>query len=501
MKRILQHPLYQSYACLLAGMLLLIASGPKWHFSLATWIYPLLLLRYLTLRKGVWPLLLFFAAYYMSMKIAYTGVVPVPGVAGLIVLLIISLTAALPYFVHVSFSRPSVFLGTLLFPMALVGAEFAASFGPYGTWGSLANTQFENKILLQLASVTGLWGITFVTGWTASVVNWLWTQTLEKRTFIQMKAYLACMLIVVLFGAVRWLMPHQSNRNVKVAGVAVRMSWNNFNLNELSKDTLLPEFEPQRLQLINNASKVLEMASAEAKKGASIIVGAEGNIFLLKRDEPAFFEKAKATAREHGIYLFLGMGVPIPGKTPFVAENKVAVFSPEGKLVYQFYKANPVPGEPCLKGDGILPVIDSPYGRLSTVICYDADFPGLVKQAGEKEIDLLLIPANDWQEITPYHTQMALFRGVENGTSLVRETTNGLAAMADANGKVMAQVDYFTHNGELSMSAELPRQRKMALYPYIGDAFAWMCLLGVGVLVTLSLSGKRAILEKQNRYA
>lgn len=498
MKRLLQYPYLQSYGCLFIGMALLTLTGSKWHLGLATWIYPLLLLRFLALRKGTWNLILFFILFYFSIKLAYSGAVPVPGIAGLAVLLLITSFVSFPYFVHAFTYRPQAFWTTLALPVTLVASEFALSFGPYGTWGSIANSQYGDEILLQLASLTGQWGITFVIGWTASVANWLWSNSFQKAPRFRLKSYFAFMTLVLVFGLVRWLIPQTSGEKVKVAGVAVKMSWGDFNMDELAKNILSPTFELQRRHLLQLADQWLSLASKEAKKGANIVVGAEGNIFLLQKDELAFLEKAMALAKQENIYLFLGMGVPVPGKIPFSVENKVVIISPEGRVLYQYYKSNPVPGEPCIKGNGVLPVIQSPYGRLSTVICYDADFPRLVKQAGEKKIDLLVIPANDWQEISPFHTKMALFRGIENGTSVIRETTHGLAAIADASGTVLASKNYFD-TGDLIMEAELPMRGKWALYPIVGDAFAWLCCLGVCMLDIIAIFQFISKKKKQNK--
>jgi predicted amidohydrolase len=38
--------------------------------------------------------------------------------------------------------------------------------------------------------------------------------------------------------------------------------------------------------------------------------------------------------------------------------------------------------------DGKLHALDTPYGRLSSVICYDADFPRLLAQAGDLRADI-----------------------------------------------------------------------------------------------------------------
>jgi apolipoprotein N-acyltransferase len=486
MKNLLQRHLLYSYACLLLGMALLVLTGSKWHIGLAAWIYPVLLLRYLGTRKGTWNLLLFFALDYMAIKLAYAGAVPVPGFMGLLVLLLITSFAAFPFFLHYFIYRPQVFWATLVLPVSLVAAEFMFSFGPYGTWGSIANSQYDDKILLQVASLTGQCGITFVIGWTASVVNWLWSHSFQKQFFFKLKGYFAFMALVAIFGLVRWLAPPASDQKVKIAGIAVKMNWGHFDMDELAKETLNSKYENQRLHLVQLSDQWLGLAEKEAKAGANIVVGAEVNVLILKQDEPSFLEKAMKLAKKDKVYLFVGLGVPIPGKIPFSLENKVIIISPEGSVLSSYYKSNPVPGETCIKGNGVLPVINSPYGRLSTVICYDADFPDLVKQAGQNKINLLIIPANDWQEISPFHTKMAFFRGIENGTSVIRETTRGLAAITDASGNIVASKDYFD-GGELVMVADIPVHGKWAFYPIIGNAFAWLCCIVIGAWSILSV--------------
>ena len=94
-------------------------------------------------------------------------------------------------------------------------------------------------------------------------------------------------------------------------------------------------------------------------------------------------------------------------------------------------------GKPFVPGDGKVPTVQTPYGRLSTVICFDADFPGTIRQAGQAGADMLLVPGNDWRAIDPYHTQMATFRAIENGFSLVRQASNGLAMTVDYEGNVL----------------------------------------------------------------
>ena len=43
--------------------------------------------------------------------------------------------------------------------------------------------------------------------------------------------------------------------------------------------------------------------------------------------------------------------------------------------------------------DGIIPVIETPYGRLSTAICFDMDYPAQILQA--RDADIMLVPGYD----------------------------------------------------------------------------------------------------------
>jgi hypothetical protein len=78
-------------------------------------------------------------------------------------------------------------------------------------------------------------------------------------------------------------------------------------------------------------------------------------------------------------------------------------------------------------GDAAVATVDTPYGKLANLICFDADFPGLPRQSGGQGVDMMLVPSNDWREFGAVHTQKATLRAIENGYSLVRQDTEGLA--------------------------------------------------------------------------
>jgi len=103
---------------------------------------------------------------------------------------------------------------TLVFPLALVASEYLVSFGPFGTWGSIAYSQYEHLTLLQLLSITGLYGITFLIGWFASVAESVW-----EAGFVITKArrectvFALCLVGVLLYGGGRLTLVSSAFRN------------------------------------------------------------------------------------------------------------------------------------------------------------------------------------------------------------------------------------------------------------------------------------------------
>ena len=197
-------------------------------------------------------------------------------------------------------------------------------------------------------------------------------------------------------------------------------------------------------------------------------------------------------AKEENIYIVL------PtfdfGKSPAV--NAVHIIDPNGEVVLSHVKYGGNQFEGTLKGDGILQTVDTPYGKLSAVICWDADFPAVIKQAGEQNVDLLFVPANDWLGVSDIHAGMATFRAVENGMTIFRQTGQGVSLVSDAYGNVLNRVDTFEESAEGFAGIQkvsTPIGSLNTLYPSIGDLFGKGMLLGfVGLLIGLFFTRRKS---------
>jgi apolipoprotein N-acyltransferase len=116
---------------------------------------------------------------YGALWIAKRDTSPVPGPIYLVVIAAEATIVTLAFVAdRIASPRISGVLATLIFPMALVSAEFLRSrFTPAASWGSIAYSQYGFMPLMQLPALVGLWGITFVVAWFASTFELAWSRS------------------------------------------------------------------------------------------------------------------------------------------------------------------------------------------------------------------------------------------------------------------------------------------------------------------------------------
>ncbi len=178
-------------------------------------------------------------------------------------------------------------------------------------------------------------------------------------------------------------------------------------------------------------------------------------------------------AKEEGIYLIVSLLV----KTPYesLKENKTIAFNPQGEQISEYFKYGRSIGELCQKGDGMLKSFDTEYGRIAPFICSDMAFSSKIRQAGKANVDLLIIPASDWKEMTLLAAKTAIVRGVENGSNVIRHANKGISTVSDDKGNMLARTDYFQSDTK-TLSAQVIMKGRFTLYSYIGDLFVYLCI-------------------------
>ena len=323
------------------------------------------------------------------------------------------------------------------------------------------------------------------------MVNQLWEQGFQNPSTQRSSVlFLGALLIVLAFGNLRLAFAPSVPRTVRVAGLAAdRALWHGLNLPSAAEiaagtDELRSSVGAKTMPLLDD---LFLRTRQEAQAGAKIVSWSEAAAFILKEDEPAVIERARTVAREEGIYLQLGLVIYLRSDHFPYAENRAIMIDSSGEVAWDYAKTiHPLDDRFVFApGPGVLPMTDCPYGRLTTAICFDADFPSLIRQAGGA--DLLLLPANDWEPVAEMHSRMAIFRAIENGVSLVRPTGNGISLAVDDLGRLRAyNADYFVTN-EHTLIATVPIKGRPTFYSRVGDIFAYLCVVGLIVLSGLAV--------------
>jgi apolipoprotein N-acyltransferase len=484
----------QSLAFLLAGALLSELSFGKGSIAMAAWLGPVCLLRFVHLRPSVKRVLVLWPVIWVALLIANLEVTPFSGVAYIATFAFGALCAVLSYLAdHIVSARVKSFAATLVFPAAWTAIEYLAGFaGGRATWGDIGYTQFGNVPLMQLASVTGIYGIGFVIMWSASAINWAWDREFGADAMRGLAVYAAIVSAVMIGGAARVALA-RSGASVRAAVISTPR-----NLFEKGEATCILENRVPASQRAASGAKLdrlqswfLDSTRREARAGAKIVVWPEWGLLINREEEPAFLARAQRLAAEEHIYLLMGMASIGTGQKP--VQNKAVLLDPSGRVAFTYLKHLLVPGMEASitsPGDGHMPIAETPLGRMTAAICYEGDFPSYIRQATQNRAGILLLPINDWRGIEDIHLWMAAFRAVENGIPVIRANSIGISAIVDPFGRVLARTDHSSPDAPV-MVAQVPLQHVRTIYGTIGDLFAWLCVVGAPAGIAFAVFARR----------
>jgi apolipoprotein N-acyltransferase len=480
---------------LLIGFALLPFTFFQTVIPLAAWLAPLFLLRFTrTSRRPRAALALVFLAYAVAVLIASRGL-PFNFFGFLGNILFKGLVWTLPYAIdRLLAHRLQGWSRSLVFPLAFTSLDWLLSLLKVSSSGSPAYSQYGISALLQLLSITGMWGITFLITWCAAILNELWEHRFDWRSLRgQLGLFAGVLVMVLLFGSLRLYMAAPASQSVKAATITVDsqtvqdatklIDWAKFNRSTDAERAAL------RPKLAATVDQMLARSQTALRSGAKIVTWQESSGWVLEEDKPAILEQAATLAKRYGAYLQISLEVLTRTPSlPYLRDQSILI-DPTGRILWVYDKTHPVPYDEAfvtISGPGKLPLVDTPFGRWSTAICYDTYYPALIRQAGKNKVDILFAPTNDVHPYAASAIAMADYRAIENGFAMIRPTGNGLSAAIDPLGRVLASQDYFTSSSGI-MLASLPTHGVTTLYSRIGDAFAYLCVIGLILLAGQAL--------------
>lgn len=460
------------------GAALLALSHFRFGIGALGWIAPIPLLRHVRVTSGWRARLAFLMASLAGWVLALAKIAtpPLSPLFAVSFALPVGVLLTFPYVLMPHVRRLGEGASVLAFAALMVTGEWALHTAlPFGTWGAAAHTQIESLALLQLASVTGIHGVSaLVYLVAASAESWLHDPG-RRAPFV---AAAMGVLVVVGGGQARLAAATAAgSANVRVAAVGT--------------DSMIGAGPiPDDAELARVEAGLFERTRAAARAGASMVVWTEAATMVHPADESAFLARVGGLARDARLTVVAGYIVP-HSLTPLRYANRYALLAPDGTIDHVYDKRHPVPGEPAAPGTGPLPVyVGSELGRVSGALCYDYDFPRLGLEHARLGVDLVALPSSDWRGIDPIHTQMAAIRAIEGGQSVLRSTRFGLSAGIDPHGRMRGWLSHWDE-GDRVLVVSLPRHRVTTLYALGGDWFPIASVL-FGLLALVAASIRRS---------
>jgi len=363
------------------------------------------------------------------------------------------------------------------FPVLVTAFEYIVFiFSKDGTAASIAYTQSNNLYLIQVASVTGILGISFLISLFPSSLALIWFSRKNRKnsntlTLITVSIY----FIVIIFGAVRLNQPSSGNP-VSIAMISLDESENKwvFDQNPLKKTEL--------------ADHYLRELAYLADSGAKIILLPEKVIYLTDPTDSFVLQKFMDFAVNRHVQLILGGAKQQNGRW----YNNAWVISGQGNLVADYQKVNLFEGE---IGDGFssgdkIAVFNTGNVNEGVAICKDMDFQQFILGYSKKSPAILYVPAWDFVSDGWLHSRMAILRGVEGGFSLLRNARQGRLTISDWRGEVLVE-----RNSEAGiktiLTGNISAKPHPTIYAMAGDWFGTVCLFASAGFGLFLFSRKR----------
>lgn len=434
---------------LLSGAMFYVSQGLDNVWALA-WIAPapLLWLAYRgTPRRQVFAAsFVAFACGQIYMVQCYGGLLP-PIIIAPLEIAMCTLFPLTVLFAGEAQRRLSPLAALIAFPALWAAIEYGiGQVSPHGTFGSLAYAEVSFPAGIQIASLFGLYAVTFVLCLSANALA-----LLARRHWVEGGVGVALCALVLAFGFVRLAEP--TGPSVRVAALTDADTW----------------YVENRTRTLAASKATTQTYAATirspALRGVQVVAIPEGAVQMHEEWQSTVLAPLASAAEASHALVLAGTYVPAP------SQNRAFAFLPGGAVETYAKRHLLAPFETEAPGRG-LGLLGHGY---ATQICKDMDFPGTVRGTAAHGVRLMIVPANDFDRDGWIHARMAIMRGVENGFAVLRSALNGLETISDAEGRVLARAGT-SRPGMVVAAASVPLGPGPTLYTRIGDVFAWLCI-------------------------
>ena len=406
-------------------------------------------------------------------------------------------------------------------PFLWVSLEYARSNMGFMAfpWGLLSHSQYQTLKVIQIASLTGHFGVSFLVAMVNAAAAGLIlalseranaTPPVRARVSRRAAAVLSSAAAVCAIGA---LIYGQFTLSKPIDGKRIRVTVVQGNIEQSKK------WDPDHARSIMDTYTALTQEAS--KENPDLIVWPEAATpgLVLKRMD--LYSQILKIVKGAGTHFVIGSSeYPKLQKTALErgkTGNTALFFSPEGKILSQYLKIRLLPFGEYLPMEGAIPwsclqiptvgshirgeeftLFHTPDFGFAPTICWETIFPEIIRQFVRGGGQFIVNITNEaWFGKTAAPRQfvsMNVFRAVENRVYLVRSANTGVSCFIDPHGSVVDRVrdalgeDLFVRG---ILTGEVVPLNSRTFYNRFGDWFAWLSIFcSVGFLAAAFLFKK-----------
>jgi apolipoprotein N-acyltransferase len=415
------------------------------------------------------------------------GVIGVPAVVAVGALLLPALVFGVVVLVFrrlIGRHRPGAAM--LVVPALWVAYEYVyAMVSPHGTFGLIAYSQMNWLPVAEVASLTGAWGISFCVFLFPSALATLIASRDRRRALVP-----AAIAALVLASVVSWgwrraaPSPDSAQRGQAIAIALIASDAREYQF----PNTDAASLALARLYAAEAAHLAARIESAAA--GADAVIVLPEKIGAVSDTATAVVDTAmQRAATAAGATIVVG----VDRGDATIRRNEARLYAPAGGPPVIYDKHHLIPGleDVDLAGTSRV-VIDRPSGRWGVEICKDMDFPALSREYARDDVDVLVVPAWDFDVDGWLHSRMAILRGIEGGVAIARAARHGRLTVTDSRGRIVAEASSAASSfATLVTTARISHET--TLYARFGDWFAWLCLAIVAAIALRGVGASRRL--------
>jgi apolipoprotein N-acyltransferase len=397
-------------------------------------------------------------------------------------------------------SQRSIALACMGAPFVWVTFEFVRAHLPEISfpWNLLGYPASANLALLQLTTITGIYGLSFLVAAFNALIAWFDdASTPSSARRLTILGIATAVILIVMFAGPRLIPQAQANHFARAVQLdfpeveSYSSTWfqeHVADLDEIEHLSLASHGRPTDLLVWPEAPAPFSFEDPQFARRASALAIQSHHSFIAGTIEWRPLNDSSAPGARHVL----------------VPYNSAVLVDTQGQNIFTYDKIHLVPFgeyEPFPLIHRVVSSVSSEVGgfrkgtnyavghlpggfTFSTFICYEAIYPGEIRRFAANGAQLLVNISNDgWfgrSAAAEQHLRMARVRAVENRRWIVRVTNNGYTVSIDPYGRIFRPLPV-----DVRAAADLPYDFRTdeTMYTRFGDWFAWLSVLVSAILL------------------